>query len=453
MKPAAIHRRRGLFWRFYLTGLAVLLLFGLAVGIAARFIEHDPPLGGAGPLIALLADELAAIRGEPGRFKARLDELGKKLGVDIAVYGAGSELRAVSGSAPPPLRPRQVRELKRARWLHAGRTPVLAAPFGPGTPPAEYLVVAWRGRSPMWGLSTILAGLLLVLALVLLPVAHLVARPLERITETARALGRGDLSARTGLHRQDEIGELAGAFDDMAERIEHLIHSEKELLANVSHEFRTPLARIRVALELVEEERGGAEALKRQLGGIGGDLSELERLVEDVLMAARLDLSVSAGEAAALALHKEPVVLKELIAQVSGRFQKRHPERGLRVDLDDDPGETEADPELLRRVFENLLDNAQKYSDPGTAIEIRARAAANSVVVEILDRGIGVAPGDLPRLFDPFFRSDRSRSRVKGGVGLGLTLCRRIVEGHGGAIEAEARDGGGTTFRITLGRS
>jgi signal transduction histidine kinase len=206
------------------------------------------------------------------------------------------------------------------------------------------------------------------------------------------------------------------------------------------------MARIRIALELASE--GDVEQARRALAEIGVDLEELEKLVEDTLATARLDLA--AGKSSAVpALRTARVQVEDVIDRAVERFRTSHPERELSVEVAAPLPELEADPSLLRRVVENLLDNARKYSD-ATPIALRARAEAGGVLVEIEDRGIGIDAADQQRLFTPFFRSDRSRSRGTGGVGLGLALSRKIVEANGGTIRVESAPGRGTTVRFTV---
>jgi signal transduction histidine kinase len=288
-----------------------------------------------------------------------------------------------------------------------------------------------------------LAAALAVLALLSIPLARSITAPLERLAKQSQALGAGDMSARSGLHGGDEIGDLARAFDDMAERVVNLRRSEKELLANISHELRTPLARIRMALDLVRE--GDTARAAGYVADIEEDLEELERLLDDVMTAARLDLSRGATGDALPPLRRKLVSARELLEAARVRFEKRLPERQLRVELAHGTPDIDADPNLLRRVVDNLLDNAAKFSDPSSHIELRA-----SLLIEVLDHGIGIAPGDLERIFEPFFRADRSRTRSTGGVGLGLALSRRIVEGHGGTITAHSELERGSRFRVLV---
>ena len=278
-------------------------------------------------------------------------------------------------------------------------------------------------------------------------VARWIVRPIERLTRTARTLGAGDLSARSRLDRRDEIGELGARVDEMAERIQGLLFTEKELLANVAHELRTPLARIGVALDLAGE--GDAAAARASLAEIAVDVSELETIVDDILTAMRFEIVGSAG--AKLPLRRAVVPPAEIAAAAADKLHARHARRALTVTVADDLPPIHVDPMLLRRVIDNLLQNAHKYTpDHEKPIELEVARADTGVVFEVRDHGLGISTEDLPRVFTAFFRGDRSRSRETGGVGLGLTLAKRIVEAHGGTIAVASQQGKGTTVRVTI---
>jgi two-component system, OmpR family, sensor kinase len=273
-------------------------------------------------------------------------------------------------------------------------------------------------------------------------------RPLGRLSAAARAFGGGDLAARAGLRQRDELGDVSRAFDEMAERVTGLLRAEKELLANVSHELRTPLARIRVALDLASE--GDAEVARASLADIAGDLDELERLIADVLTAARLDLGDGSSPGIP-PLRRERVDLAELLDLAASRFRSAHPDRALRVDLGADLPVIDGDPALLRCAVDNLLGNAHKYTDRAEEpVELIARSSAAEATIDVIDRGIGISAEDLPRVFRPFFRADKSRTRATGGLGLGLALAKRIVDAHGGRIEITSTPGEGTRARLHL---
>jgi signal transduction histidine kinase len=278
-------------------------------------------------------------------------------------------------------------------------------------------------------------------------VARWIVRPIEHLTRTARALGGGNLGARSELDRKDEIGELGRRVDEMAERIQGLLVTEKELLANVAHELRTPLTRIGVALDLASE--GDGAAARASLAEIAVDVSELETIVDDILTAMRFEIVGSTG--AKLPLRRAIVPPSEIAAAAADRLRGRHPDRRLEVEVADGLPTIDVDPMLFRRVIDNLIQNAHKYSpDHETPIVLAVRGADTNVVFEVRDKGIGISSEDLPRVFTAFFRGDRSRSRETGGVGLGLTLAKRIVEAHGGTIDVASDVGKGTTVRVTI---
>ena len=394
----------------------------------------------------LVSVELARAYQDPRALRARLKDIHYVLQADVAVYRTDGTLVATAGEAPPPLSADKARSLQGRTLFHGrGRRGMTVAVALEGDVGA-YLVIAHRhGHGGLLKLATLLGLILALLALAALPLARTITRPLDRITDTASALGQGDLSARTGLRRTDEVGHLARVLDDMAARLEHTMRAEKELWANISHELRTPLSRIRVALELCEEEDDDRR-IRDHLSGIADDITELDRLVGDVLMTARLDL----GEGnAGFVLRRQRVELETLAKEAAARFSGLYPNREVEVSAESDLPDVEADPALLRRVLNNLLDNAARYAEPDP-VQILLSADPEEVAVEVRDRGAGIAEEDLPRLFDHFFRGDRSRSRNTGGWGIGLTLCKRIVEAHGGSIVAGNREGGGLTVRFTI---
>jgi signal transduction histidine kinase len=293
-------------------------------------------------------------------------------------------------------------------------------------------------------IAVVAAVILVVVGVGAYVTARSFAQPLVSLTETTRAFGKGNLEARTKSTRQDEIGELSRAFDDMADRLGRLIVAERELLANVSHELRTPLARIRVALDIASESDGKSGI---SLADIAQDLAELERIVEDVLASARL--AVSSG--GALPMRTQPGDVRALLDKSVALFQLAHPDRVLETKLPDTLGTMNADPVLLRRVIDNLLENAHKYTDkPDRAITLQAKLDGETVVIDVIDRGIGISEDDQKRLFEPFFRVDRSRARATGGLGLGLLLARRIVEAHGGTLTIASVLNEGTSATVTL---
>lgn len=431
-------RPRRLVWRIYLHGLLGLVVFAVGVATLLWALRDDRgPMHGLPQQVVRVMPELATAEG-PALTDA-LDALAELMRMNVAVYrGDGAPVAVAGPVAPGPLTADDPTLDGRAVGFGRAFKHHVAVPL-PGSD--RYVIVTWQ-RSFVGRVSLGILGVLVFIGMLSIPAAWAVARPLNRLTATARALGDGDLEARTGLERADEIGELAQAMDEMAGRLQRILARERELLADISHELRTPMARIRVALELQAEEEDG---LGEFLEGVEDDLAELENLVADVLTSARLDLTE--GEAG-FAMRPVDLDVAEAARASAERFRRRHGDRRLTVEVPAGLPRPRADAALVRRVIDNLLENAARYSD--AAIELRVEATTDGVKLTVADRGVGLSEADLPRLFEPFFRADRSRARATGGVGLGLTLCRRIVEAHGGVIEGRPRPGGGALFHFTL---
>jgi len=430
-----------LFWRVYMNGLLLLGLVAAGLGVVGWLYGAGGPAPRPERFAEYAAAQVSFGLGHPEKLAQGLERAREAFGASLSVYD-GDRLLASNVEPPlPPLPPAERARLSEGSHRLPGRGWRFAAPVA-GAPGTYVLLAAgWRPFS-LGRAASLVGAVLLALAIASIPLARAIAAPLERLTGAARRLGEGDLSARAGFAGKGEVGELALAFDEMAGRIERLIRSERELLANVSHELRTPLSRIRVALDLASE--GDLEKARRYLGEIGTDLSELERLVEDVLTAARLD---HGGE---MPLRRERVAAGPIVERAAERFRLAAPGRALEVAIDPALPDLDADPALLRRAIDNLLDNARKYDEGQAAVGLTARAASGWLEVEVRDLGMGIDPADLPRVFTPFFRTDRSRARGTGGVGLGLALARRIVEAHGGTISIESAPGRGTSVRIRV---
>ncbi len=423
-----MRRRHRLFWRVFLHGVVLLLATAAAGALVLWADDREPPWRG----VAERATRQIA-GAPPEALGERVRLLADVLGVGLAVYdGAGRRL-AAGGEAPPGPLPSPP-----AAHGHA-RAPDGWLMFEP-LPDGRYAVVRGGRRRMAGHVLLMLCAVFAALALASIPLVRAIVRPLERIGATARRIGAGDLGARTGVRRRDEVGDLARAVDEMAERLQRLLAAEKQLLAGVSHELRTPMARIRVALALAADDAaapgGGVGELRARLADIERDLGDLERLVDDVLLAARLE----AG-AADFPVRRAPVDLQALLDRARRRFAERYPDHALEVVVAGGP--LKADAALLGRVVDNLLENAGRHG--GRHVALRA-TVGERLRVEVADDGPGLAPEDGERVFAPFFRADASRARATGGVGLGLALCRAIVRAHGGEIGAVPRAGGGVVF-------
>jgi signal transduction histidine kinase len=281
--------------------------------------------------------------------------------------------------------------------------------------------------------------MLLIVILVIVVIAHAflrhLLRPLRELSDGVSRLGDGVLDVQVPRRGGDEFGALADAFNSMVGKVRGMIGSRDQLLVDVSHELRSPLTRMKVALELLPNDEHRAR--------LSDDVAEMERMVTELLELERL----RTGRGLELA----PTDLRRLVEESAQR--QRGAEPGIRVVEGDGQVMLTVDAEKVRTVLRNLLENATKHSLPDSApIEISIVAGQDAVQVRVSDDGIGVPDADLDRLFEPFYRVDRSRSKETGGYGLGLSMCKRIMEAHGGTIAAEPLAGRGSRFVLTFPR-
>ena len=293
-----------------------------------------------------------------------------------------------------------------------------------------------------------LAALLILGWLLVWPLAVHLARPLRRIAEVADTLGQGVLEARVevlnnrGKPRhgmKGEIGLLGESFNQMAENLQRMVEGHKQLLADISHELRTPLARLEVALELAREGNGKQS---EYLDSVARQAGRMEDMIGELLAYSRLD-------SAPYQLKRETHTPGGLFAEAVQLHQEEAEEKRVKILVTGDALETpmSVDHRLILRAVENTLRNAISHSPLGSKVVLNADKEQGSLVLTTADKGEGVAPENLEKIFQPFFRVDTARSPGKGGVGLGLAIARRCVEAHGGMVRADLPDQG-TGLRI-----
>ncbi len=422
--------------------LARVVLFLCAVALSLRFVVSTVSDTIVSPSVAQEFDRVARWTGKsvcasdagPGRTASELT---------YAVYTNAGAIVASGGA-------HVMAPLDEARRLELAKKALVRTPTGAAVRCADglrYAVFEAPTRRVLpEALFSALALTFGVIAVAGLAFSRGLVRPLTALVETAGKLGRGDLTARADAARGDEFGDLARAFNQMAERLEAAVRAEREMLGNVSHELRTPLSRVRFVLEWAREDPERAQPL---LADVERDLVEINDIIDSVLDSLRFDVGATSLGATGFRPIKSRHALAPLARQSVATAAAAHPTRTLRFDERHAGAEVLVDARLLRRVLSNVIENALRYSDEVVDVAIDA-SADGAVLVSVRDRGIGLSDADQQELFRPFFRADRSRSRSTGGVGLGLVIVKRIVEAHDGRVSITSTLGVGTEVVITL---
>ena len=276
-------------------------------------------------------------------------------------------------------------------------------------------------------------------------VSRSLTKPIQCITRTASQIRNGDLTARTGVRGTDEIGQLGETFDDMATSLEKDLKLEHRLTSDVAHELRTPLMAILATVEAMQD--GVLPADDEHLETLASETRRLSRLVDAMLKLSRLENGTTE-----LKVERTDVVylVKSL---VSSQHQLFH-EKGLHLRFKDDTahGECQADidPDLIREAVVNLMSNAMRYTDEDGWVVVSVGSDHSDAIISVRDTGIGIAKEDIPQTFSRFWRSDVSRERVSGGLGVSLSITKEIVDRHNGTISVDSELGKGTTFTIRV---
>jgi signal transduction histidine kinase len=257
-------------------------------------------------------------------------------------------------------------------------------------------------------------------------------RRLESLKHGVEQFGAGQLNYRVAVTGRDEVAAVASSFNVAAARVEALVHSHQSLLANASHELRSPLARMKMAVSMLEDASPAQrDKLKQE---IDTNVAELDALVEEVLLASRLD-------ATPVVERHEPVELLAMAAEEAARVDAA---------VAGTPTTVLGEDRLLRRALRNLLENARRYG--GNEVEVSVESHADRAVVRVSDRGPGVPEAMRERIFESFFRLP-GHAEQAGGVGLGLSLVKQIAQRHGGSVRCEGREGGGSCFVLSVPRA
>jgi signal transduction histidine kinase len=357
-------------------------------------------------------------------------DLGARLDLQVRYEGPTATWSTAAGVPTA----QEAQQHRSRRW-----TPLLLGRHSyvvPGRDGGSY-VFAWNVPPTVQQAHATLLVLVLLVMMAIVLATHAVLtrllRPLRRLNEGVARLGAGELDVTLPIETGDEFGRLTAAFNQMVGRVREMIAARDQLLLDVSHELRSPLTRMKVALELMPESEQRSE--------MAADVAEMERMIAELLELERLR-----GSRGLTPLRQD---LMPLLRDVAATFQRTPP--GVRVASNVREIPVDVDAEKVRTVFRNLLENAVKYSLPDSdAVEISATHNGERVVIRVTDDGPGIPDRDMSNLFEPFFRVDRSRSKKTGGYGLGLSISKRIIEAHGGTIAAENNSRRGASFVVTL---
>ena len=446
---------RTLTLRIYLTVVAVLLLFAFGSGwLFQRQVQRERQLtesavsermGAWGDLIqralpapeAPVNEQAAALAEWSQRLRLPL-ALDDPAGVRIATSESFQRRQAEGGGRLHAVPLDDGRTLWVLRLAPGARLRAAAAGQGgavrgdvlrPLPPPLlPFMPPAWQGFGPV----VLLVLLFVAVAAGAWPAVRHLTRRLQALKKGVEQFGAGQLHHRVEVSGRDEVAAVAASFNLAAERIENLVRSHQSLLANASHELRSPLARMKMAVQMLDG--ASPEQSLRLKREIETNVGELDALVEEVLLASRLDAVQRVDK-------RDPVDLLALAA-----------EEGSRVDaaVDGASATVAGDERLLRRALRNLLENARRYG--GDDITVKVDSSGNQATVQVCDRGPGVPESQRERIFEAFYRMP-GHAEQAGGVGLGLSLVKQIAERHGGSVRCTGRDGGGSCFELVFPRA
>lgn len=402
--------RGSLFLKVYVTLLASLALVAVASGVFMH-LGQDEEEGWGARRERFVAAMLPAGADLPS-LQATLKSLSDALDADLTLYAADGTPVAGAGEALPKDLLQQPRRRDRE---------FIVVRLSDGRAVGARLHQPWRAaRNPIAYLALVAT----LIGLAAYPVVRHLTRRLERLRRGVDAWGSGVLTTRVSDQGSDEVAAVARSFNKAADHVERLLAAHRSLLANASHELRSPLARLRMAIDLYGET--GHEGTKSE---IVRNLGELDALVEEILLASRLDHLEQLD-------HTEPVDLLALAAEESARSA---------VTVSGAPAIVSGDPRLLARLVRNLIQNALRHGAP--PVEVEVTHDAGKVRLSVRDHGPGIPEGERNRVFEPFYRPS-GRSESAGGWGLGLSLVRQIAGHHGATMRYEVPADGGARFVV-----
>jgi signal transduction histidine kinase len=413
--------RHRLYWRIWFAILATVALFALLAGSAWWAFGERPQPPNVTGLAELAAELLPPANAPAEEQRAALERWHQRLRADFALYAANGEL--VARTSDDLAAPERIGGSYDRHFL-TPHGPAIALPLADGRS-----LMARRAGRPSRPPGPVLTFALLALGIGVgaYPVVRRLTRRLERLQAGVTEWGAGNLAARVAVEGRDEIARLAASFNDAATRIEQLVGVHRTLLANASHELRSPLARIRLGIELL-----ATDPTAERRAELARDVAELDQLIDEILLASRLEAGVAPV--------RESIDFTAVVAEECARANVLLQAAAVNV---------MGDTRLLHRLVRNLLENAARYG--GDQVDAELRMVAGSIEFDVRDRGPGLGESERERVFEPFYRV-AGASEASGGVGLGLSLVRQIARQHGGDVRCLPRDGGGSIFRVTLPR-
>ncbi|MBT9545472.1 MAG: HAMP domain-containing histidine kinase [Candidatus Sericytochromatia bacterium] len=451
---------KALYRKLYLYTLMVLIvtlaLTGLVTGMI--FSSHQEGL-----VRNVLRSQVMFIQRElnktqrrnPSELVNRMEELGQDLGWQIALWEKGQLVHSTRPK-PPLLTPREQRKLQTdtyvISWDFPGSPQIWIAPPAPralrpvGGVKSRYLWLQPRlsqlsrpARGPLLAVFLVLV----FLALLLLPLTAFLLKPYQELQTAIQRLAQGDFSQKLE-GKSPEFKPLTEAFNFMSQQIQEMIAQKQRLIADVSHELRSPLTRLRILLEILGKEAPAQASLVEK--GIA-ETEDLDHIIQDLLDISRLELDQ-------LPLKKTEQDLRYLIFESLERHETLLENRHLEIlpEMPEQAVMVSVDRERLGQVFNNLLSNLAKYVPENSQVDLKLEQSPNMAHFIVRDRGPGIATADLEKIFEPFYRPDSSRSRRTGGTGLGLAIARRMARAHGGDLVARLpQDGqGGLEMCLSL---
>lgn len=451
---------KALYRKLYLYTLAVLLVTLILTGLVTSlfFSSHQEGLVRnvlRSQVLFIQREINKTLRRNPAALPERMEELGQDLGWQIALWDKG-QLRHSTQAHPPLLSAQTERQLQSEhyviRWDFPGPPQVWIAPptlrnglaRNGGAPKSRYLWLQPKlsqlsrpARGPLLAIFLVLV----FLALLLLPLTAFLLKPYRELQTAIQRLAQGDFSQKLEA-KTAEFKPLTTAFNFMSQQLQEMIAQKQRLIADVSHELRSPLTRLRMLLEILAKEAPEQSPMIEK--GIA-ETEELDRIIQDLLDISRLELDQ-------LPLKKTRQDLRYLVFESLERHETLLENKHLEIvpQMPEQAVMVCVDRERLGQVFNNLLSNLAKYVPEHSRVDLCVREKDQQAEFVLRDRGPGIAPTDLEKIFEPFYRPDSSRSRRTGGTGLGLAIARRMAQAHGGELLARLPEDGQGGLEMSL---